>query len=177
MSWWSYRKGHSEVILDAFWSPCGRIFWPFWGHVEVKNLLGRSLGALFVLEIVFLAKTPAILVGFGSLLGRFSKTFSYFLQCKICNRFSFAFTMIFHWFSSRLDKQKWANCMGGPAKIKLSCCLLSNVFGNGFWMDFGVWLETIFGPKWPSEATSKASVIKYANGEGSKSIDNPPPPF
>ena len=31
------------------------------------------------------------------------------------------------------------------------------------------------GPKWPSEATSKASVIKYANEEGPKSINDPPP--
>ena len=53
--------------------------------------------------------------------------------------------------------------MGGPTKIKVSCCLLSNVFGNVYWMDFGVWLEQILGAKWPSEATSKASVIKYAS--------------
>ena len=64
--------------------------------------------------------------------------------------------------------------MGGLAKIKLSCCLLSNVFGNRFWKDFGVWLEPILDPKWPSEATSKASVIKHANEEGSGST-NPPP--
>ena len=64
--------------------------------------------------------------------------------------------------------------MGGPTKIKVSCCLLSNVFGNRFWIDFGVWLEPILGPKWPSEATSKASVIKHAHEEGSASIDYPP---
>ena len=33
------------------------------------------------------------------------------------------------------------------------------------------------GPNWPSEATSKASVIKYANEEGSASFDNPPLKF
>ena len=44
-------------------------------------------------------------------------------------------------------------------------------------MDFGVWLEPILGPKWPSEATSKAYVTKYANGEGSESIYNAPPPL
>ena len=65
--------------------------------------------------------------------------------------------------------------MGGVAKIKLSCCLLSNVFGNRFWTDFGVWLKPILGPKWPSEATSKARVIKYENQEGSASFGNPPP--
>ena len=66
--------------------------------------------------------------------------------------------------------------MGGPAKIKLSCCLLSNVFGNRFWKDFGVGMEAFLGPNWPSEATSKASVIKYANEEGSASVNNPAPP-
>ena len=65
--------------------------------------------------------------------------------------------------------------MGGPTKIKDSCCLLSNAFGNGFWMDFGVSLETILTPTWPSEAASKASVIKYANQEGSDAIYYPSP--
>ena len=65
--------------------------------------------------------------------------------------------------------------MGGPAKIKLSCCLLSNVFGNRFWKDSGVAMETFLGPNWLSEATSKASVIKYENAKGPKSFDNPAP--
>ena len=65
--------------------------------------------------------------------------------------------------------------MGGPPKIKLACCLLWNVLGNRFWKDFGVGMEAFLGPNWPSEATSKASVIKYANEEGSRSINNPPP--
>ena len=66
--------------------------------------------------------------------------------------------------------------MEAGAKIKLSCCLLSNVFGNRFWKDFGLGLEAILGANWPSEATSKASVIKYANEEGPKSVNNLPPP-
>ena len=65
--------------------------------------------------------------------------------------------------------------MGGPAKTKLSSCLLSNVLGNLFWKDFGFRSEAILGSNWPSEATSKASVIKYANEEGPKSINNPHP--
>ena len=65
--------------------------------------------------------------------------------------------------------------MGGPPKIKLACCLLSNVFGNRFWKDFGVGMEAFLGPNWPSEATSKASVIKYTNEEGPRSFDYPPP--
>ena len=36
-------------------------------------------------------------------------------------------------------------------------------------------MEAFLGPKWPSEATSKASVIKYANQEGSESFDYPSP--
>ena len=63
--------------------------------------------------------------------------------------------------------------MGRPAKIKLSYCLLSNVFGNRFWKDFGIGMEAFLDPNWPSEATSKASVIKYANEEGPRSINKP----
>ena len=57
--------------------PPGRIFGPFWAHVELKNRLGSSLGALFVLEIVFPTKTPAILEGFVDLLERFLEIFLY----------------------------------------------------------------------------------------------------
>ena len=57
--------------------------------------------------------------------------------------------------------------MGGHAKIKLSCCLPSNVFGNRFWKDFGFGLGAFLGFNWRPEATWKASVIKYANEEGS----------
>ena len=57
--------------------------------------------------------------------------------------------------------------MGGRAKIKLSCCLPSNVFGNRFWKDFGLRLGAFLGFNWRPEATLKASVLKYANEEGS----------
>ena len=36
-------------------------------------------------------------------------------------------------------------------------------------------MEAFLGPNWPSEATSKASVIKYANQEGSGAIYYAPP--
>ena len=36
-------------------------------------------------------------------------------------------------------------------------------------------MEAFLGPNWPSEATSKASVIKYANQEGPRSTYYPPP--
>ena len=52
--------------------------------------------------------------------------------------------------------------MGGPAKIKLSCCLLSNVFGNAFWKDFEVELEPILGANWRSESTWKAGMVSNA---------------
>ena len=65
--------------------------------------------------------------------------------------------------------------MGSLAKIKLSCCSLSNVFGNGFWKDFGLGMEAFLVSNWPSEATSKASLIKYANEEGSELINYLPP--
>ena len=57
--------------------------------------------------------------------------------------------------------------MGGIAKIKFSYCLLSNVFGNRFWKDFGFGLEVILGSNGRSEATGKGRVTKYANEEGS----------
>ena len=65
--------------------------------------------------------------------------------------------------------------MEGSAKINFACYSLSNVFGNRFWMDFGFRLEAILGPNWPSEATSKASVIKYATQQGSGATTCPPP--
>ena len=36
-------------------------------------------------------------------------------------------------------------------------------------------MKAFLGPRWPSEATFKANVIKYANQEGSESFDNPHP--
>ena len=58
--------------------------------------------------------------------------------------------------------------MEGIEKINFSCCSLSNVFENRFWTDFGCWLGAVLDPNWPLEATSKASVKKYANDEGSE---------
>ena len=84
--------------------------------------------------------------------------------------------MVFvYWFSHPPDKQQWTNCMGGLAKIKLSCCLQSNVFGNGFWKNVALEMEACVGPNWPSKATSKASVVKYANEEWSLSFAYSPP--
>ena len=55
--------------MDAFWRPCGRIFRPFWGHVEVKNRLGGSLRVRLRLEVDFPGSTPPILEGFGEDFG------------------------------------------------------------------------------------------------------------
>ena len=49
------------------------------------------------------------------------------------------------------------------------------MFGNRFGKDFEVQLEAILATNRPSEAPSKASVIKYANEERSESINYPPP--
>ena len=65
--------------------------------------------------------------------------------------------------------------MGGNAKIKLSYCLLSRVFGNRFSKDLGPRLVAIFSSSRGSEATSKAIGIKYTYDEGSESNANPPP--
>ena len=64
--------------------------------------------------------------------------------------------------------------MGGSAKIKLSYCLLSRVFGNRFSKDLGPRLVTIFSSSRGSEATSKAIGIKYTFDEGSRSNNNLP---
>ena len=61
--------------MDAFWKPCGRIFGPFWGHVELRNRLGSSLRALLTLEGDFLGSTPPILEGLGQLLRRILEIF------------------------------------------------------------------------------------------------------
>ena len=49
------------------------------------------------------------------------------------------------------------------------------MIGNRFWKDFGDGMEAFLRPDWPSEATLKASVIKYENQEGSRSFANLPP--
>ena len=66
--------------------------------------------------------------------------------------------------------------MEGGAKIKLSCCLLSNAYANRFWKDFWPGLEAILGSNWSSEAPSEANVIKCADEEGPESFYYPPSP-
>ena len=83
--------------------------------------------------------------------------------------------MIFHRFSYPLDKLIEQIVLEVLTKIKLSCCLLSTVFGNCFWKDFGVGMEAFLGPNSLSKATSKASAIKYATQQGSGAIACPPP--
>ena len=51
------------------------------------------------------------------------------------------------------------------------------MFRNPFWKDFRFGLQAFLGFNWPSEATWKASVIKYANEERSESNDYPPFPL
>ena len=64
----------------SFRGPSGRILEAFWGHVELRNRLGSSLRALFVLEVDFFTSTHPILEGFGDLLEKISKIFSKLLS-------------------------------------------------------------------------------------------------
>ena len=73
----SCREDRCEVILNAFWRPSGRIFQPFWAHVELKSRLGSSLRALLRLEVDFPGSTPTILEGFGEVLGSILEIFCY----------------------------------------------------------------------------------------------------
>ena len=52
----------------------------FWGHLEVENRLGDSMGALLSLELDFRGSSPAILERFGDLLGRFLDIFWYLMS-------------------------------------------------------------------------------------------------
>ena len=47
----------------------GTILEGFWGHLEVENRLGDSMGALFSLELDFPGSSLAILEGFGDNFG------------------------------------------------------------------------------------------------------------
>ena len=100
----------------------GAILETLWGHLELKNHVGASIRSMFWSDVDFLGSWQINLEHFGGLLGRFLEVFSMFFGYRFCNRFPFAFKMIFHWFSHLPEKQKWANSMGGPAKIKLSSC-------------------------------------------------------
>ena len=69
-----------RVIFDLFCVFHGTILEGFWGHLEVENRLGDSMGALFSLELDFLGSTPHILERFEDLLGRFLDIFWYLMS-------------------------------------------------------------------------------------------------
>ena len=69
-----------RVIFDLFCVFHGTILEGFWGHLEVENRLGDSMGALFSLEVDFPGSSPAILEGFGDFLGRFLDIFWYLMS-------------------------------------------------------------------------------------------------
>ena len=68
------------MIYDLFCVFHGTILEGFWGHLEVENRLGDSMGALFSLELDFPGSTPPILERFGDLLGRFLDIFWYLMS-------------------------------------------------------------------------------------------------
>ena len=69
-----------KMIFDLFCVFYGTILEGFWGHLEVENRLGDSMGALFSLELDFPGSTPPILERFGGLLGRFLDIFWYLMS-------------------------------------------------------------------------------------------------
>ena len=69
-----------RMIFDLFCVFHGTILEGFWCHLEVENRLGDSMGALFSLELDFPGSSPAILEGFGDLLGRFLDIFWYLMS-------------------------------------------------------------------------------------------------
>ena len=124
--------------FEGFWRPPGRVF----GDIFVFFLdIDFAIGFHLLLRWFFidfhalrinkneqirwevLQKLSFRLVSFPMCLRiGFGNIFFIFFGYTFCNRFPFAFKMIFHRFSCLPDKQKWANSMGGPAKIKLSFC-------------------------------------------------------
>ena len=170
-SWWSHLEDRFEVILNGFWKSSGRIFGDFGVMFSSKVVLEalRELG--WGWKLIFWVRLRPFWRVLESFWEAFSRYFGIFCRYKCHHGLWYDFQMIFHWSSYPTDKQKWANYMGGPAKTKLSSCLLSNVFVNWFWKDFGLRSEAILSSNWPS----KPSVIKYTNEEGPRSISNPPP--
>ena len=69
-----------SMIFDLFCVFHGTILEGFWGHLEVENLLGDSIGALFSLELDFLGSTPPFLEGFGTPLGKILVIFWYLVS-------------------------------------------------------------------------------------------------
>ena len=75
ISWWSHLEDRFDVILNGFWKPCGRIFGLFWGHAQLKSLLGSSRRAFLRLQVDLPTSTPTILEGFGEVLGSILEIF------------------------------------------------------------------------------------------------------
>ena len=157
IKWWlSYHADHGIrddpcdhevviVLMTLFWCHFGVRMGGFCKHYGVILSSKIVLEAPWTLHSSQTSISTVRLRPFWRILevawGGFWRYFSIFFGYRFCNRLASAFKMIFHWFSYPPDKQKWANCRGRPAKIKLSYCLLSNVFWNWFWKDFGFGME------------------------------------
>ena len=133
INWWlSYHDDHGIVmklvIMRSWlssWHHFGAILgfnWENFGSILGSSRAQRSSWELSYWKSIFRVRlTPFWRILEASWEG-FWRYFCIFFGYRFCNRFPFAFKMIFHWFSHLPDKQKWANSMGGPAKIKLSSC-------------------------------------------------------
>ena len=69
--------------MDVFWRPCGTIFGPFWGDVEIKNQLGGSIDAPLVSDLDLDSSTHPILEDFGKLLRTVLDIFLYFFWIQV----------------------------------------------------------------------------------------------
>ena len=132
ISWWSWDCHETcnyevvIVLMTSFWCHFGVQRGGFWKHFGVISSSKIVLRALWELcscwkAIFRVPATPFWRILEASWEG-FWRCFCMFFGYRFCKRLAFAFKMIFHWLSHLLDKQKWANSMGDPAKIQLSSC-------------------------------------------------------
>ena len=169
ISWWSYHDGHTlmikswlsyhddhEVVMilmiirSSFWCHFGVLLGGFWSHFGATLSSKIVLEALWELCSCWKSIFQVLLRPFWKVLesfwGSFWRYFAIFCRYKFHNGFLYDFKMIFVGFWYPLDKQKWPKSMEGGAKIKLSCCLLSNAFASRFGQDFGSGLGQFWVP-------------------------------
>ena len=165
------------VLLIWFWYDFGILLGVILGRFEVMLRSKIGLQVSWTLQSsqtwISTVRLRPFWKVLGDFWGGFWRYFCIFCRYRFHYKSLYDFKMIFDGFWYHLDKKKWAKSMEDSAKMNFACCLLSNGYGHWFWTDFGFPVGAISRPNSLSEATSKASVTKYANQEGSESIDNP----